>query len=87
MRVGLVDINGAYMQSVPILRVIFVRTPLEWDQGRRGSIWKLLKLPYGIMQAGRQRDTVIESGLIFTSAWKLLKEFHNYLLSGEEAAK
>lgn len=63
MRIGVVDISGAYMQSGPIKRDIYVRPPREWEQTTRGRIWKLLKLPYGVTEAGRQWATVIEDWL------------------------
>lgn len=55
-RLGFADIKGAYLQSGPIQRQIYVRPPKEW-QGTRGRLskilWKLTKLPYGIVEAGR----------------------------------
>jgi len=62
-RLGLVDISGAYMQSGPIRRSIYVRPPREWHNTERGHVWQLLKLPYGITEAGRQWATVIEGWL------------------------
>lgn len=47
------DIKGAYMQSGPIRREVYVRPPRDCHR-RRGVIWKLLKLPYGMTDAGRQ---------------------------------
>lgn len=61
LRLGLVDISGAYMQSGPIRRQIYVRSPRAWEHTARGMIWELLKLPYGIMEAGRQWATVMEA--------------------------
>lgn len=63
MRLGVLDISGAYMQSGPIKRDLYVRPPREWGC-RRGFIWKLLKLPYGISEAGRQWAKVFEEWLI-----------------------
>lgn len=53
------DIKGAYMQSGPILRHIYVRPPsgLGFD---RNTFWHLTKLPYGIVEAGRQWLRVVE---------------------------
>lgn len=62
-RLGAADISGAYMQSGPIKRDIYVRPPREWAPKSRGSIWKLLKLPYGVSEAGRQWANVIEEWL------------------------
>lgn len=64
LRIGKVDISAAYLQSGPITREIFVRPPKEHG-GKRGTLWKLLKLPYGIAEAGRQWQTVCESWLLF----------------------
>lgn len=50
---GHVDIKGAYLQSGPIKRTIYVRPPRELGV-KRGIFWKLTKLPYGITEAGRQ---------------------------------
>ncbi len=65
-RVGTIDISAAYLQSGPIKREIFVRPPKEHN-GRRGVIWKLLKLPYGIAEAGRQWQTTCEAWLLSKS--------------------
>lgn len=59
---GVIDISGAYMQSGPIKREIYVRPPRKW-RTTRGHIWKLLKLPYGITEAGRQWAQVMEDWL------------------------
>lgn len=64
MRLGVIDISGAYMQSGPIKRDIYVRPPREWDKTQRGRLWKLTKLPYGVSEAGRQWATVIEEWLL-----------------------
>lgn len=53
LRLGLADVKGAYLQSGPIQRELYVRPPREW-KGPRGILWKLTKLPYGIVEAGRQ---------------------------------
>lgn len=47
------DIKGAYMQSGPIQREVYVRPPKDCHR-KRGMVWKLLKLPYGLTDAGRQ---------------------------------
>lgn len=66
-RLGFADIKGAYLQSGPIQRQIFVRPPKEW-QGARGMLWKVLwrltKLPYGIVEAGRQWQKTIERWML-----------------------
>lgn len=52
------DVQGAYMQSGPAQREIYVRPPREFHQ--RGKVWKLSRLPYGIVEAGRQWLCAIE---------------------------
>jgi hypothetical protein len=47
------DVSGAYLQSGPIHRDVFVRPPNEWN-GPSHCSWELIKLPYGICEAGRQ---------------------------------
>lgn len=54
MRLGVVDIIEAYIQSFPINRDINVRPPREWKETDRGSLWKLQKFPYGVSEAERQ---------------------------------
>jgi hypothetical protein len=57
-----VDIRGAYMQSDPCPRDIYVRPPNEC-RGPRSVVWKLLKLPYGLPDAGHQWQTTIDTFL------------------------
>lgn len=71
---GVADVKGAYMQSGPAKRDIFVRPPRESHV--RGKIWKLLRLPYGIVEAGRQWLCSIES-------W-MLKEYFMERVTGVE---
>lgn len=59
---GTADVKGAYMQSGPAKRDIFMRPPKEYRS--RGNIWKLLRLPYGIVEAGRQWLCVIEDWMM-----------------------
>lgn len=62
-RLGCLDIKGAYLQSGPIRREIFVRPPHECAK-KRGIIWKLVKHPYGITEEGRQCAKVFEGWLL-----------------------
>ena len=62
-RLGTADIKGAYLQSGPIRRQIYVRPPREW-QGPRGMLWLLTKLPYGIVEAGRQWMKTVEDWML-----------------------
>lgn len=56
------DIKGAYMQSGPIKRTLFVRPPKKLCQ--KGMVWKLLRLPYGIVEAGRQWLCAVEQWML-----------------------
>lgn len=59
---GTADVKGAYMQSGPAKRDIFVRPPKEFKQ--RGKMWRLLRLPYGIVEAGRQWLCAVEDWML-----------------------
>lgn len=61
---SMADIQGAYLQSGPITREIYVRPPKEWN-GNRGIQWKLMKLPYRIVETSRQRATTIANWMLF----------------------
>ena len=66
-RMGTADIKGAYLQSGPIQRTIYVRPPREWHQKHatdRKTLWKLTKLPYGIVEAGRQWQKTVEDWML-----------------------
>ena len=62
-RLGMADIKGAYLQSGPVKREIYVRPPREWE-GCRSTLWKLTKLPYGIVEAGRQWQKTVEAWML-----------------------
>lgn len=53
----------AYLQSGPIQRKVFVRPPRGW-KGKSFTLWKLLKLPYGIVEAGRQWQKTVENWML-----------------------
>lgn len=53
-------VKGAYMQSGPNHRDIYVR-PRNRIDDRQTSIWKLLHLAYGIYEAGRRWLCTIEN--------------------------
>lgn len=66
-RIGTADIKGAYLQSGPIQRTIYVRPPREWYRRHatdRKVLWKLTKLPYGIVEAGRQWQKTVEDWML-----------------------
>lgn len=49
--------KSEYLQSGLIKRTIYVRPAMEWagmKQYERCKLWKATKLPYGIVEAGRQ---------------------------------
>lgn len=67
LQLATADIKGAYLQSGPIKRTIFVRPPKEhlYNQNHhRGTLWKLTKLPYGIVEAGRQWQKTVEDWML-----------------------
>lgn len=66
LRVVTIDISAAHLHSSPIRREIFV-FPLKEHRGKRGTICKLLKLQYGIAEAGRQWQTTCEAWLLSSS--------------------
>lgn len=61
-RVGLKDIKGAYLQSGPITRIIYVRPQPGLEEYR--FLWKLTKLPYGTTEAERPWATCFEKWLL-----------------------
>lgn len=63
---GTADIKGAYMQSGPITREVYVRPPRDCYR-KRGVVWKLLKLPYGMTDAGRQWQLRVEDWMLRTA--------------------
>lgn len=68
--IGCIDIKGAYLQSGPITRTIYVRPPREL--GIRGVLWNLLKLPYGISEAGRQWAKTFEKWILEEAGFMLI---------------
>ena len=68
-RIGTADIKGAFLQSGPIQREIFVRPPRSWSS-KRSVLWKLRKLPYGIADAGRQWQKTVESWMLEQSGFE-----------------
>lgn len=49
---GTADIKADFIQSGPILREVYVRPPFH--HVKRGLLWKLTKLPYELVEVGRQ---------------------------------
>lgn len=70
-RLGCIDVKAAYLQSGPIARDLYVRPPTEYKH-KRGSVWKLSKLPYGVCEAGRQWAKTIESWLTHQGGFQRL---------------
>lgn len=66
-RIGATDVKGAYMKSGPTTRDLYVRPPKELISlfpELINIIWKLLRLPYGVCEAGRQWAKRIEEWLL-----------------------
>lgn len=66
-RLWMEDINGAYLQSRSIGRIFYVRPSTEWSgmkQHEGGKLWKLNKLPYIIVEAGRQWRQTVENWML-----------------------
>lgn len=61
--IGTANIKGAFLQSGPIDRDIYVRPARDWTTVR-GILWKLSKLPYEIADAGLQWKTVFEDWML-----------------------
>lgn len=76
------DIKGAYMQSGPIRREVYLRPPRDFYH-KRGVVWKLLKLPYGMADAGRQWLLRAEDWMMTTACMKRV-EVVNQLFSKEK---
>ena len=60
-KIGKIDIKAAYFQSGSIKRKIYVRPPRELLLYQ--TVWQLLCLPYGIVEAGRQWQLVSDDFL------------------------
>lgn len=58
-----VDVKSAYMQSGPIHREPYVKPPNHLDLNG-DSVWKLKKLPCGIVEAGRQWQCAAKNCLL-----------------------
>ena len=56
LHIGKIDIKAAYFQSGTIKRRIYIRPPRELLLFK--TLWYLLSLPYGIVEAGRQWQLV-----------------------------
>lgn len=63
MKIVNAAVKGAYMQSGPIQRAIYIRPP-KYICPRQHRIRKLQRLSYGIVEAGCQRLCAIESWLV-----------------------
>ena len=54
-----IGINGAYLQAGQCPRDIYVKPPKGWASNAR-TVWKILKLAYGIVESGRLWQLVAE---------------------------
>lgn len=92
---GTAGVKGAYMQSGPIKRDIYVRPPKEFykmgDQDCRrkphGGFWKLIKLPYGIFEAGRQWLCSIETRMLNTYEMERVQGMEKLFVKREKDGK
>jgi len=91
-RLGKIDVKKAYLQSGPITRQIFVRPPREWHtmsanapRSSRMILWKLRKLPYGIVEAGRQWHLVAESWLMETLKFERISGLSQIFIKRDDA--
>ena len=60
--IGGVDVSKAYHQSGDPPRAIRIRPPADCSHGR--VVWRLLSLPYGLVDASRQWQLSVEVWLI-----------------------
>lgn len=63
IRLGFLSVKDVYLLSGPIKRENYVR-PLRECAVPIGIIWKFVKVPYGVTEAGRQWATVFEGWLL-----------------------
>lgn len=66
------DVLGVCMHLGPITRELFVRSPQAFL--KQGTFWKLHRLPYGIVEAGRQWVCVIEEWLLKIYGFRCVRE-------------
>jgi Reverse transcriptase (RNA-dependent DNA polymerase) len=57
-RLGTIDVVAAFLQSVPLLRSVYIRPPRGWCT--RGALGKLLKPAYGLVESGRLWQIEVE---------------------------
>jgi Reverse transcriptase (RNA-dependent DNA polymerase) len=57
-RLGTIDVVAAFLQSGPLLRPVFIRLPRGWCTS--GTLWKLLKPAYGLVESGRLWQIEVE---------------------------
>lgn len=88
------DIKGAYLQSGPIKREVFVRPPKEWHEARqynRGKVWRILwkltKLPYGIVEAGRQWMLTVEHWMLEVAGLQRIFGINQLFMKRDEHGK
>lgn len=68
------------MHSAPIYREMYVRPPKELREDGR-ELWKLLNLPYAVVEAARQWKKVSDDWLTGKLEWTWYKDAVNYLSS------
>ena len=82
-RLMLIDVKGAYLQSGNIGRRIYIHPPKEYGEGRR-KLWRLIKLPYGIVEAGRQWMLTCENWLLSHLKFRRVPGVQQLFVHGKE---
>lgn len=80
---GVADIKGAYMQSGPARRDIYIIPPAIY-KGRQRVYWKLLALAYGVCDAGRQWLKTSDVWMIQDVGMKRLLGAHQVFVKRDE---
>ena len=65
--VNSIDIKGAFLQSKPLERDVWVKPPLEAGR-KKGKLWKLTKSVYGLGDASREWYLTFSKFLVSTGA-------------------
>lgn len=83
---GVTDIKGAFMQSGPANRDIYIIPPAGYKK-KRQIYWKLLALAYGVCDAGRQWLKTSDNWIIRDMGMKRLAGAHQLFAKRNEDGK
>lgn len=83
---GVADIKGAFMQSGPAHRDIYIIPPAAY-KSRRKVYWKLLALAYGVCDAGRQWLKTSDSWIIKDMGMNRLTGAHQLFIKRNQEEK